>query len=60
MFSLKYVKALIFLSFCHIKLYDTICGFGHPGDDSEEQEVESESLAEVMEIKNKLEEQDAK
>ncbi|CAH3180194.1 unnamed protein product [Porites evermanni] len=42
------------------RLYDTICGFGHPGDDSEEQEVESESLAEVMEIKNKLEEQDAK
>ncbi|KAL9951430.1 hypothetical protein ACROYT_G044089 [Oculina patagonica] len=41
------------------RLYDAICGFGHPvGDDNEE--GEQDVSPEVVEIKTKLEEQEAK
>jgi len=42
------------------RLYDAICGFGHPGEDREEQEGDIEASPEVVEIKAKLEEQEVK
>ena len=42
------------------KLYDAICGFVHPGEDDRGEGTHDTQFPEVVEVKNRLEEQEVK